>query len=156
RCVWSRHSRGFAGGTAERKRSNRGSCPRLRSVNAYRHRRTGESTKRNRCIDRCVHRACSLGERELNREEWKLFHCFEAGLPRWARLGFAEESLAHAGLGAAGLLVPVMEAGLPVPDGPADLRFLGRLTEGLKVMGSRGAVGRAEATKLANMDGPAV
>src|SRR5262249_39133994 len=66
-----------------------------------------------------------------------------------------EEGLTHAGLRAAGFFVPVMEAGLPVPDGPADPGCIGRFTEGLIVMCSRGAIGRGETTEFTDVDGPA-
>ena len=76
--------------------------------------------------------------------------------PRSAGLGLSEKCLAHAGLRAAGFFVPVVEAGLPVPDGPADPGSFGGLAKGLVVMCARGVVGRGETTELTDVDWPAV
>ena len=84
-----------------------------------------------------------------------LFRCSLGGLPRCAGLGFTEERLAHAGLGAAGLFVPVVEAGLPVPDSPTDPCGFGRFTESFVVVCSRGVIGRGETAELTDVYWPA-
>ena len=42
------------------------------------------------------------------------------GSARRAGKSLAQEGLPHAGIRASGLLVPVVEVGLPAPDGPAE------------------------------------
>ena len=75
---------------------------------------------------------------------------------RSAHLSLSEKCLGHARLRAAGFFVPVVEAGLPVPDGPADPGPFGGLAKGLVVMCARGVVGRGETTELTDVDWPAV